>query len=70
MSTFPQVSGVRGDTLVTGTITKQNLVPAGAATAGSSVSAFLTDGASSLAVQVTGTYTGALSLQGTVNGSV
>ena len=51
-----------------GSITTQNLVPAGAATAGSAVEIVL-NGASSLATQVTGTYTGALSLQVSVDGT-
>jgi hypothetical protein len=45
-----------------GTITTQNLVPNGAATAGSAVEITL-NGTSTLAIQVTGTYTGALSIQ-------
>lgn len=52
----------------TGTITTQNLVPAGAATAGSAVELTL-NGYSNVAIQTTGTYTGALTLQGTVNGT-
>lgn len=52
----------------TGSITTQNLVPGGVATAGSAVEIVL-NGASSIAPQVTGTYTGALSLQVTVNGT-
>ena len=55
-------------TLATGTITTQNLVPAGTATAGSAVEIVL-NGASGLQVQITGTYTGVLSLQVTVNGT-
>lgn len=51
-----------------GTITTQNLVPAGAATASSAVEITLT-GASTIAIQVTGVYTGALSLQVTADGS-
>ena len=53
---------------VTGTITTQNLVPAGVATANSAVEIDL-NGMCALGVQVTGTYTGALSLQGTVDGT-
>lgn len=53
--------------IASGTITTQNLVPAGAATAGSAVE-ITTNGAPTLMVQVTGTYTGALSLQITVDG--
>lgn len=52
-----------------GSITTQNLVPAGAATAGSAVEIVL-NGAASLAVQTTGTFTGALSLQATTDGAV
>jgi uncharacterized cupredoxin-like copper-binding protein len=51
-----------------GSITTQNLVPAGVATAGSSVE--LTPGTASQGIiQVVGTYTGALSLQCTVDGT-
>lgn len=53
---------------VTGTITTQNLVPAGTATANSAVELTFT-GQTQASVQVTGTYTGALSLQYT-NGTV
>jgi hypothetical protein len=56
------------DTVATGTITTQNLVPAGVATANSAV-AISTDGRPSVAVQVAGTYTGALSAQATVDGT-
>lgn len=51
-----------------GNITTQNLVPAGAATANSAVEITL-NGACTLSIQTTGTYTGALSLQGTINGT-
>lgn len=57
-----------GDTTASGSITTQNLVPAGAATAGSSVS-ISTDGRPTVAVQITGTYTGALTPQATVDGA-
>ncbi|WP_448510960.1 beta strand repeat-containing protein [Immundisolibacter sp.] len=50
-----------------GNITTQNLNPAGTATAGSAVELTLSTGYSIALVQVTGTYTGALSLQYTVN---
>lgn len=50
------------------TITTQNLVPAGVATPGSMVG-INPDGRSGLTIQVTGTYTGALTLQGTVDGN-
>jgi hypothetical protein len=56
------------DVVASGTITTQNLVPAGAATAGSAVSIAL-NSAGMITVQVTGVYTGALSLQATVNGT-
>jgi hypothetical protein len=46
----------------TGNITTQNLVPNGAATANSAIEVTL-NGMSTLAIQVTGTYTGALSIQ-------
>ena len=49
-------------------ITTQNLVPTGTATAGSAVEIFPAN-AASLAVEVTGTYTGALSAQVTVDGT-
>jgi hypothetical protein len=51
-----------------GTITTQNTVPAGVATAGSAVEIVL-NGAASIAVQTVGVYTGALSLQATVDGN-
>ena len=51
-----------------GSITTQNLVPGGAATAGSAIEVTL-NGACSLGIQVTGTYTGALSLQATLDGT-
>lgn len=54
------------DVTASGNITTQNLVPAGVATANSAIE-LTTDGKDTIAVQVTGTYTGALSLQGTVN---
>jgi len=49
-------------------ITTQNLVPAGVATANSAVEITLR-GAASIGVQVTGVYTGALSLQVTIDGT-
>lgn len=51
-----------------GTITTQNLVPGGAATAGSAVEITLA-GASTLTVQVVGTYSGALNLQVMADGA-
>ena len=60
---------VNTDVIVLATsITTQNLVPAGAATAGSAVEISL-NGDATLTTQITGTYTGALSLQVTVNGT-
>lgn len=50
-----------------GTISTQNLVPTGTATAGSAVEV-LTNGAACIGVEVSNTYTGALSLQGTIGG--
>lgn len=57
------------DTTATGNITTQNLVPAGTATANSAVLSGTIQGETTLGVQVTGTYTGALSLQGTIDNS-
>lgn len=57
------------DVTASGTITTQNLVPAGAATAGSAVASGSLNGAATGLIQVTGTYTGALSLQFTVDGT-
>ena len=51
-----------------GSITTQNLVPAGVATANSAVEVSLNN-ATSLAIQTVGTYTGALSVQVTGNGT-
>ena len=56
------------DTTATGTITTQNLVPTGAATTGSAVSIDL-DSKGTVTIQVTGTYTGALSAQITTDGT-
>jgi hypothetical protein len=53
---------------VFGRITTQNLVPTGVATANSAVEISLSDH-QRLTFQVTGTYTGALSVQITVDGS-
>lgn len=61
-------SGGVADTTATGTITTQNLVPAGAATTGSAVSIDL-DSKGTVTIQVTGTYTGALSAQITTDGT-
>lgn len=57
------------DITASGTITTQNLVSAGAATAGSAVE-IATNGRTTLGIQTVGTYTGALSLQGTIDGTV
>lgn len=58
------------DFTASGTITTQNLVPAGVATAGSAVLSGSLNGSATGSVQVVGTYTGALSLQYTVDGAV
>lgn len=63
-----QISAVDDDVSATGNITTQNLVPAGVATAGSAVELTLT-GHGTATVQVTGTYTGALSMQITTDGT-
>lgn len=55
-------------TTASGTITTQNLAPAGVATASSSVEITLAN-SGTLVIQTTGTYTGALSLQVTVDNS-
>jgi hypothetical protein len=55
-------------TTASGNVTTQNLVPAGTATTNSAIEVTLS-GAGALTTQVTGTYTGALSLQGTVDGT-
>lgn len=57
------------DATASGTITTQNLVPAGVATAGSAVEITLGNGQTCLTIQTTGTYTGGLSVQATVDGS-
>lgn len=59
---------VNGNKIVTGNITTQNLVPAGVATANSTVEIDM-NGFNAVAVQVKGTYTGALTAQGTINGT-
>lgn len=51
-----------------GVISTQNLVPAGVATANSAVGVDVSN-AATLLIQTLGTYTGALSIQGTVDGS-
>lgn len=59
---------VLNDTTASGNITTQNLVPAGTATANSTVPIALNN-QGAVAIQVTGTYTGALTPQVTVDGS-
>jgi hypothetical protein len=56
------------DTTASGNITVMNSVPAGLATAGSAVEVSTADGMTAVGIQVTGTYTGALSMQATVDG--
>lgn len=56
------------DVAASGTISTQNLVPAGVATANSAVEISMVDKAV-LMIQISGTYTGILSLQGTVDGT-
>lgn len=63
------VQSTNSDVVATGNITTQNLVPAGTATANSAVLSGTLNGHGTATVQVTGTYTGALSLQGTTNNS-
>jgi len=58
---------VQTDLTASGNITTQNLVPAGTATAGSAVLSGDLQGDSTAMFQVTGTYTGALSVQATVD---
>lgn len=58
------------DSLVTGNITTENLNDFGAATANSSVEIDVGSGKTVAMIQITGTWTGALSFQGTVDGSV
>jgi hypothetical protein len=58
------------DNTATGTISTQNLNPnSGTATANSTVEIILGAGQNTLAIQTVGTYTGALTLQGTVDGT-
>jgi hypothetical protein len=56
------------DAVSSGNITTQNLVPTGAATTNSAVEVDVS-GKGSLTIQVSGTYTGVLSVQGRVNSS-
>jgi len=53
----------------TGAITTQNLVPAGVATANSAVELDLGGNYNTVGIQVVGTYTGALSVQYTIDGT-
>ena len=71
MSTLPTstLSNVRDDAFVTGVISAQNTVPAGVAPANSAVVLDVSGGFSTVSIQTVGTYTGALSIQGTVNGT-
>lgn len=62
-------SPLANDVTASGSITTQNLVPAGAATAGSAVTIPLS-GQNTLAIGVTSAGTGALSVQVTVDGTV
>lgn len=61
---------IQSDQTASGTISTQNLSAAGGATANSSVELALDGGTCAVSVQTVGTYTGALSLQGTINGTV
>lgn len=66
----PAVPVSQIDATASGNITTQNLNPnSGAATAGSTVAVTSLEGQTSWSVQVTGTYTGALTPQVTVDGS-
>ena len=67
-ATEATLAAINNDNTATGSITTQNLVPAGVATANSAVEIIL-QGKSGLGIQVTGTYTGALSVQATVDGT-
>lgn len=62
-------AGRSTDNTASGTISTQNLVPAGVATANSAVEIVLGNGQNTIAVQTVGVYTGALTLQGTVDGT-
>src|SRR5690349_24578287 len=58
------------DTVATGTITTQNLTnPTGVGTAGSYVALSGLNGTSTVVIQVTGVYTGALTVQGNLDGT-
>ncbi len=64
-SDHPAVPVTKQDVAANGTITTQNLVPAGVATAGSAVE-ISTQGKGTVSIQTVGTYTGALSIQARV----
>jgi hypothetical protein len=64
---FAKDSNFVDSAIVTGAISTQNLVPAGSATANSAVELTITNSAPTVIVRVSGTYTGALSLQGTID---
>jgi hypothetical protein len=67
---WQRYAGRSTDNVVSGTITTQNLNPSsGTATPGSSVEITLGTGQNTIAFQTVGTYTGTLSLQGTVDGT-
>lgn len=64
-----QINTAAVDNSASGTISTQNLVPGGVATANSSVEITLGEGQNTIAIQTVGVYTGALTLQGTVDGT-
>lgn len=64
-----KISTTYSDSVVSGTITTQNLVPTGVATANSAVETGFLDGYASAMIGVSGTYTGNLSIQYTVDGN-
>lgn len=64
------ITAVPADTTATGSITTQNLNPnSGTATASSTVASASLNGGATVSIQVTGTYTGALTPQVTVDNS-
>lgn len=66
----PDGTEIMQDVTASGTITTQNLNPnSGVATAGSTVALSAVNGYNTLTIQTVGTYTGALTLQGTVDGT-
>ncbi len=68
-TTWERDTGGSVDISASGTISTRNLVPAGVATADSAVEITLGEGQNTIAFQTVGTYTGALTLQGTVDGT-